>query len=221
MYDLSITIPDAGSEKGYFTIHIDSFPRAKMAYDFLRNPPDTVKKNNTILVAMKGSSVFAFSYVDISGILEFVDGKNSESSFMLSVINTWKNKGDILLKMLLLSSTDIDTYILFVEFLEKATKDLKIDPAILEPLYNLDTGAARTQWSTKYTVLSSKERPIARAIHTVLGTSDYYNAMQSIVEAYGGRAPLDKYNKIFDKHISLMDYLLSRYTYDMIFASDA
>lgn len=96
MYDLSIMIPDAGSEKGYFTIHIDSFPRAKMAYDFLKNPPDTVKKTNTILVAM-----------------------------------------------------------------------------------------------------------------------------QSIVEAYGGRAPLDKYNKIFDKHISLMDYLLSRYTYDMIFASDA
>lgn len=45
MYDLSIMIPDAGSEKGYFTIDIDSFPRAKMAYDFLKNPPDTVKKD--------------------------------------------------------------------------------------------------------------------------------------------------------------------------------
>lgn len=218
MYDLSILIPDAGSDDGFYELPYDTAPDIGWAFTFLGYPSKEIKKPNTILLAKKDGKPVAFTYVDkkLKHTVVSYESPSSRSMGFAKSASLWKKPKEFDFKLYLLSKNGPYSHEFVVESLEKAAFELVVDPVILEPAKNMDNAGATSQWLKHYDGGSYQPSPtyyLVRAVSQGLYYHEIAHFFESIKDAYNyGKKnfPSKEYNKILDKHISLIDYLLDR-----------
>lgn len=218
MYDLSILIPDAGSDEGYYELHVDTAPDIGWAYTFLKYPSEAVKKPDTILVARKDGKPLAFAYVDKKlkcTVVSYGDASSRTMGFA-KVPSLWKKPKEFDFKIYCLANYGPYSYEFVLEAISCAVLDLGIDTNLIKPTLDRDRGSALSQWLSYYkngNYRPSSEYHITYAVYQGFGYWDYKSMFTAIKSAYsfsGKKFPTKKYDEMLDKHISLIDYLLVR-----------